>query len=61
LQAKEPIMTYREVPAAMSGRNARQGRVVLRTAFRNAIFIAGLAGIVVLAVLLAGCIPATPA
>lgn len=42
-----------------SGRDARQGYIVLRTPLRKAIFISGLAGIVVLAVLLAlaGCIP----
>lgn len=41
-----------------SGRDARQGEIVLRTPMRKAIFIAGLAGCVLLAVLaVAGCVP----
>lgn len=36
-----------------SGRNARQGYIVLRTPLRRAIFIGGLVGLGVLAVLLA--------
>ena len=42
-----------------SGRNARQGDIILRTPARKAIFIAGLAGCVLLAVLLAvsACVP----
>ncbi|MEX4005899.1 MAG: peptide ABC transporter permease [Neoaquamicrobium sediminum] len=42
-----------------SGRDARQGEIVLRTPMRKAIFIAGLAGCVLLAVLLAvsACVP----
>ncbi|WP_309082819.1 peptide ABC transporter permease [Chelativorans sp.] len=40
-------------PTTLSGEEARQGDVVLRTPMRRAIFIGGLAGIVVLAVALA--------
>lgn len=42
-----------------SGRDTSQGHIVLRTPLRKAIFIAGLAGIVVLyAILAAACVPA---
>jgi hypothetical protein len=34
-----------------SGRDARQGEIILRTRWRRAVFVAGLAGIVVLVVL----------
>jgi hypothetical protein len=34
-----------------SGRNARQGEIILRTRMQRIIFIAGLVGIVVLALL----------
>ncbi|MFN4272240.1 MAG: peptide ABC transporter permease [Aliihoeflea sp.] len=45
-----------------SGRDTSQGHIVLRTPLRKAIFIAGLAGIVILsAILAAGCIPTPPA
>lgn len=46
-------------PKEFSGRDARQGEVILRTPMRKAVFVAGLAGIVLLAVLLilSGCIP----
>ncbi|MCR4268700.1 peptide ABC transporter permease [Nitratireductor sp. ZSWI3] len=37
----------------ISGEEARQGHIVLRTPLRRAIFVAGLAGIVFLALLLA--------
>ncbi len=42
-----------------SGRNTRQAEIILRTPVRKAIFIAGLAGCVLLAVLLAvsACVP----
>jgi hypothetical protein len=42
-----------------SGRDTRQGEIILRTPMRKAIFIAGLAGCVLLAVALAvsGCVP----
>lgn len=42
-----------------SGRNARQGEIILRKPVRKAIFIAGLAGCVLLIVVLAvaGCVP----
>jgi hypothetical protein len=36
-----------------SGRDASQGHIVLRTPLRRAIFIAGLAGMVVLSIALA--------
>lgn len=49
------LKRQREFP----GRDARQGEIILRTPVRKAIFIAGLAGCVLLAVLLAvsGCVP----
>ena len=48
-----------EKPKEFSGQNVRQGYIVLRSPARKAIFIAGLAGIVILAVLLAvsACVP----
>ena len=45
LMAKKPRRTF-------SGRDARQGYIVLKTPLRRAIFISGLAGIVVLAIAL---------
>jgi hypothetical protein len=39
----------RNKPRTFSGRDARQGEIILRTPLRRAIFIAGLAGIVILA------------
>ncbi len=52
-------MTEREKPREFSGQDARQGEIILRSPARKAIFIAGLAGVVVLSVLLAvsGCVP----
>lgn len=43
----------------ISGRDARQGEIILRTPWRKAVFIAGLVGCVLLAVLLtlAACVP----
>jgi len=42
-----------------SAQDTRQGDIILRSLARKAIFIAGLAGIVVLSVLLtvSGCVP----
>lgn len=42
----------REKPRTFSGRDARQGEIILRTPLRRAIFIAGLVGIVILAFVL---------
>lgn len=50
----------RDEQRTFSGRDTSQGHIVLRTPLRKAIFIAGLVGFVILAVLLAGCIPAPP-
>ncbi len=49
----------RQPQRQFSGKDVRQGEIVLRTPMRKAIFIAGLAGFVVLAIvlMLAGCIP----
>lgn len=46
-------------PKEFSGQDARQGEIILRTPMRKAIFVAGLAGIVLLSVVmvLSGCIP----
>lgn len=46
-------------PKEISGRDARQGEIVLRTPMRKAVFVAGLAGFVLLTVVavLSGCIP----
>ena len=52
-------MTETGKPREFSGRDASQGHIVLRTPARKALFIAGLAGLVLLAVLLAvsACVP----
>jgi hypothetical protein len=39
-------------PREFSGRDTRQGEIILRTRWRKAIFLAGLAGIVILAIAL---------
>ncbi len=39
-------------PREFSGKDTSQGEIILRTPLRKAIFIAGLAGIVLLAILL---------
>jgi hypothetical protein len=39
-------------PRTFSGRAARQGEIILRTPLRRAIFVAGLAGAVIIALLL---------
>lgn len=46
-------------PKEFSGQDTRQGEIILRTPMRKAIFIAGLAGCILLIVLLAvaGCVP----
>lgn len=46
-------------PREFSGREARQGHIVLRSPARKAVFVAGLAGIVILAALLtlSACVP----
>lgn len=46
-------------PREFSGGDARQGEIILRTPWRKAVFIAGLAGCVLLAVLLTltACVP----
>lgn len=46
-------------PREFSGQDARQGFIVLRTPMRKAIFIAGLAGFVLLSVVVAlsACVP----
>lgn len=52
-------MSESNKPREFSGRDVRQGHIVLRTPLRKAIFFGGLAGIVVLSLLLAlaGCVP----
>ncbi len=52
-------MSEVEKPREFSGEDARQGEIILRTPMRKAIFIAGLAGIVLLGVVLsiASCVP----
>ena len=45
-------MVEKREPTTISGRDARQGFIVLRTPLRRAIFIGGLAGIFVLAIAL---------
>ena len=52
-------MSELEKPREISGQDARQGEIILRTPMRKAIFIAGLAGIVLLAAVLtlASCLP----
>lgn len=52
-------MSEHDRPAELSGEKARQGEIILRTPLRKAIFLTGLAGLVILSVLLAtaGCIP----
>jgi hypothetical protein len=42
----------RDKPRVFSGKDARQGQIILRTPLRKAIFIAGLAGLALLAILL---------
>ncbi|HVW55165.1 MAG TPA: hypothetical protein VHC00_05765 [Rhizobiaceae bacterium] len=42
----------RNKPRTFSGRDARQGDIILRTPLRRAIFVAGLVGIVILAFVL---------
>mgnify|MGYP007078771364 CR=1 FL=1 len=55
-------MNRQDQQRTFSGRDTSQGHIVLRTPFRKAIFIAGLAGIVILSAILAtGCIPTPPA
>ena len=56
---KEVVMSEREKTEEFSGHDTRQGEIILRSPARKAIFIAGLAGIVVLSVLLtvSGCVP----
>ncbi len=44
-------MAEKREPPAISGEKARQGYIVLRTPLRRAIFIAGLAGIVILTII----------
>lgn len=46
-------MADKQERIVISGRDARQGHIVLRTPLRRAIFIIGLAGIVILAIVLA--------
>ncbi|WEX09881.1 peptide ABC transporter permease [Chelativorans sp. AA-79] len=46
-------MAENRKPTTISGRKARQGDVVLKTPLRRAIFIGGLAGIVILGIALA--------
>lgn len=45
-------MTRNDERTTISGRDASQGHIVLRTPLRKAIFIAGLAGVAILAILL---------
>jgi len=40
-----------EQPTTISGQDARQGEIILRTRTRRLIFIAGLAAVVILALL----------
>lgn len=47
-------MANQQEEREFSGRDARQGEIILRTRWRRAVFIAGLAGIVLL-VILATC------
>ena len=49
-------MTEENKDRTFSGRDTRQGEIILRTPMRKAIFIAGLAGFVLL-VALSACIP----
>lgn len=44
-------MNTKHEPKTISGRKARQGEIILRTPMRKAIFIAGLVGFVVLAII----------
>lgn len=46
-------------PKEFSGQDTRQGEIILRTPMRKAIFIAGLAGciLIVLLAVAAGCVP----
>jgi hypothetical protein len=55
-------MEQQDKQRTFSGKDTSQGHIVLRTPLRKAIFIAGLAGIVILTAILAvGCIPTPPA
>lgn len=42
-----------DTPVTLSGTQARQGDIILRTPLRRAVFIAGLAGIVVVGLIVA--------
>jgi hypothetical protein len=52
----QPRTESRDRPRTFSGRDARQGEIVLRTPLRRAIFIAGLVGIVALAFVLSSLV-----
>ena len=53
-------MDRQDQQRVFSGRDTSQGHIVLRTPLRKAIFIGGLAGIVLLSVALAVCVPVPP-
>ena len=59
LSRQEAAMPKRNEPREFTRENVRQGHIVLRSPARKVIFIAGLAGIVVLAALLvvSACVP----
>ncbi|MCC6471492.1 MAG: hypothetical protein IT563_24465 [Alphaproteobacteria bacterium] len=47
-------MSPAKKPVTISAEDARQGRIVLRTRWQRAVFVAGLVGAVVVAALVAG-------
>jgi hypothetical protein len=56
LEAQEAAMREPDDNRVYSSRNTRQGEIILRTPLRRAIFIVGLAGLVILGLVVA-CVP----